>query len=42
MPAPRFWDPDGTNCRIDAGYCIPRSLGMCVPCAFPDDERRAA
>ncbi|MYY13265.1 hypothetical protein GT204_31380 [Streptomyces sp. SID4919] len=21
------------NCRTDAGYCIPRSLGMCVPCA---------
>ncbi|MFE3825241.1 RRQRL motif-containing zinc-binding protein [Streptomyces sp. NPDC059092] len=20
------------NCRTDAGYCIPRSLGMCVPC----------
>ncbi|MBD2828493.1 hypothetical protein ID875_09190 [Streptomyces globisporus] len=20
------------NCRIDVGYCIPRSLGMCVPC----------
>ncbi|MFE7518385.1 RRQRL motif-containing zinc-binding protein [Streptomyces halstedii] len=20
------------NCRRDAGYCIPRSLGMCVPC----------
>ncbi|MET8714440.1 RRQRL motif-containing zinc-binding protein [Streptomyces sp. NPDC004735] len=19
-------------CRRDAGYCIPRSLGMCVPC----------
>ncbi|MFI2260339.1 RRQRL motif-containing zinc-binding protein [Streptomyces tubercidicus] len=29
------------NCRNDAGYCIPRSLGMCVPCAFPDDEQRA-
>ncbi|PWS44682.1 hypothetical protein DLE01_41350 [Streptomyces sp. FT05W] len=21
------------NCRTDVGYCIPRSLGMCVPCA---------
>ncbi|WP_406338776.1 hypothetical protein OG987_19840 [Streptomyces sp. NBC_01620] len=21
------------TCRRDAGYCIPRSLGMCVPCA---------
>ncbi|MFG2397727.1 RRQRL motif-containing zinc-binding protein [Streptomyces lydicus] len=30
------------NCRKDAGYCIPRSLGMCVPCAYPDDEQRAA
>ncbi|WP_069627201.1 RRQRL motif-containing zinc-binding protein [Streptomyces niveus] len=24
------------NCRTDAGYCIPRSLGMCVPCAYPN------
>ncbi|MFF7561102.1 RRQRL motif-containing zinc-binding protein [Streptomyces pseudovenezuelae] len=23
------------NCRIDVGYCIPRSLGMCVLCAYP-------
>ncbi|WP_326651567.1 RRQRL motif-containing zinc-binding protein [Streptomyces sp. NBC_01750] len=22
------------NCRIDAGYCIPTSLGMCVTCAY--------
>lgn len=22
-------------CRADAGYCIPLSLGMCVPCAYP-------
>ncbi|MEW2194124.1 RRQRL motif-containing zinc-binding protein [Streptomyces microflavus] len=21
-----------SNCRTDVGYCIPRSLGMCVPC----------
>ncbi|MGA5578329.1 RRQRL motif-containing zinc-binding protein [Streptomyces koyangensis] len=21
------------QCRRDAGYCIPRSLGACVPCA---------
>ncbi|MGW2837127.1 RRQRL motif-containing zinc-binding protein [Streptomyces sp. NPDC001493] len=21
------------SCRTDRGYCIPRSLGMCVPCA---------
>ncbi|MFF4063767.1 RRQRL motif-containing zinc-binding protein [[Kitasatospora] papulosa] len=20
------------NCRTDVGYCIPRSLGTCVPC----------
>jgi hypothetical protein len=20
------------ECRTDVGYCIPRSLGMCVPC----------
>ncbi|MET9135096.1 RRQRL motif-containing zinc-binding protein [Streptomyces antibioticus] len=23
-------------CRRDAGYVIPASLGMCVPCAFPE------
>lgn len=23
------------TCRLDAGYCIPRSLGMCVTCAYP-------
>ncbi|MEW2571779.1 RRQRL motif-containing zinc-binding protein [Streptomyces sp. NPDC047070] len=23
-------------CRCDAGYVIPLSLGMCVPCAYPD------
>ncbi|MDT0307020.1 RRQRL motif-containing zinc-binding protein [Streptomyces sp. DSM 44917] len=22
-------------CQRDAGYCIPRSLGCCVPCAYP-------
>ncbi|GGQ12362.1 RRQRL motif-containing zinc-binding protein [Streptomyces roseolilacinus] len=26
------------SCRRDAGYCIPRSLGMCVPCAYPSEE----
>jgi hypothetical protein len=26
------------QCRTDAGYVIPTSLGMCVPCAYPDDE----
>jgi hypothetical protein len=25
------------SCRITYDYCMPRSLGMCVPCAFPDD-----
>ncbi|MFF8917225.1 RRQRL motif-containing zinc-binding protein [Streptomyces sp. NPDC015032] len=29
------------NCRIDAGYCIPRSLGACIPCAYPDEQRTA-
>ncbi|MBF6046378.1 hypothetical protein GO001_14275 [Streptomyces sp. NRRL B-1677] len=24
------------ECRQDAGYCIPPSLGVCVPCAYPD------
>lgn len=24
------------ECHRDAGYCIPTSLGMCVPCASPD------
>ncbi|MGP3979477.1 RRQRL motif-containing zinc-binding protein [Streptomyces sp. KR80] len=23
-------------CHTDAGYVIPASLGMCVPCAYPD------
>ena len=30
------------QCRTDAGYVIPVSLGVCVPCAYPDDEQRAA
>ncbi|MFJ8108800.1 RRQRL motif-containing zinc-binding protein [Streptomyces sp. NPDC096132] len=30
------------KCRTDAGYVIPVSLGMCVLCAYPDDEQRAA
>ncbi|MGW8876655.1 hypothetical protein [Streptomyces mirabilis] len=29
-------------CRTDAGYVIPGSLGMCVPCAYSDDEQCAA
>jgi hypothetical protein len=24
------------KCRVIYGYCLPRSLGMCVLCAFPD------
>ncbi|MFE4059866.1 RRQRL motif-containing zinc-binding protein [Streptomyces sp. NPDC059096] len=28
-------------CRTDAGYCIPTSLGMCVTCAYPDQQRAA-
>lgn len=23
-------------CRITYSYCIPTSLGTCVPCAYPD------
>jgi hypothetical protein len=30
------------SCRRDAGYVIPGSLGMCVPCAYPTEEQRAA
>ncbi|MEV5356962.1 RRQRL motif-containing zinc-binding protein [Streptomyces sp. NPDC052693] len=29
------------ECRRDAGYVIPSSLGMCTPCAFPDEQRAA-
>lgn len=28
-------------CRRDAGYVIPSTLGMCVACAFPDEQRAA-
>jgi hypothetical protein len=28
-------------CRTDAGYCIPKSLGMCVTCAYPEEQRAA-
>ncbi|MEV6543410.1 RRQRL motif-containing zinc-binding protein [Streptomyces sp. NPDC051665] len=28
-------------CRQDAGYVIPGSLGMCVPCAYPEEQRAA-
>ncbi|MFD8391185.1 RRQRL motif-containing zinc-binding protein [Streptomyces sp. NPDC059680] len=29
------------QCRTDAGYVIPASLGVCVSCAYPDDQRAA-
>ncbi len=29
------------ECRRDAGYVIPPSLGMCAPCAFPEEQRAA-
>ncbi|GAA2218791.1 RRQRL motif-containing zinc-binding protein [Streptomyces indiaensis] len=29
------------KCRRDAGYVIPPSLGMCTPCAYPDEQRAA-
>lgn len=30
------------ECRRDAGYVIPTSLGMCVPCACPDAQSEHA
>ncbi|MET9597437.1 RRQRL motif-containing zinc-binding protein [Streptomyces sp. NPDC006459] len=29
------------ECSTDAGYVIPASLGMCVPCAYPEEQRAA-
>ncbi|WP_328458295.1 hypothetical protein OG780_21970 [Streptomyces sp. NBC_00386] len=29
------------SCHRDAGYVIAASLGMCVPCAYPEDQRAA-
>ncbi|MFC8202160.1 RRQRL motif-containing zinc-binding protein [Streptomyces sp. NPDC057298] len=26
------------ECGRDAGYVIPPSLGMCVPCAYPEEQ----
>ncbi|MGQ4380945.1 RRQRL motif-containing zinc-binding protein [Streptomyces sp. SAS_267] len=26
------------SCRCDAGYVIPALLGICVTCAYPDDQ----
>ena len=28
------------QCRQDAGYVIPSSLGVCVPCAYPDEQNK--
>ncbi|MFI2347156.1 RRQRL motif-containing zinc-binding protein [Streptomyces sp. NPDC019443] len=28
-------------CQTDAGYVIPTSLGMCVTCAYPEEQRAA-
>jgi hypothetical protein len=28
-------------CQTDAGYVIPTSLGMCVSCAYPEEQRAA-
>ncbi|MFD9323153.1 RRQRL motif-containing zinc-binding protein [Streptomyces sp. NPDC060053] len=29
------------QCRTDAGYVIPTSLRVCVPCAYPEEQRPA-
>lgn len=29
------------KCGRGPGYCIPRSLGMCVPCAHPEPQHAA-
>ncbi|MEV6961888.1 RRQRL motif-containing zinc-binding protein [Streptomyces sp. NPDC051207] len=29
------------QCRMDSGYVIPASLGVCVPCAYPEEQRAA-
>lgn len=26
------------TCQLDAGYVIPSSLGMCVACAYPEEQ----
>ncbi|MGH4027839.1 RRQRL motif-containing zinc-binding protein [Actinomycetota bacterium Odt1-20B] len=28
-------------CGLTYSYCLPTSLGMCVLCAYPDDQRAA-
>ena len=30
------------ECRQDAGYVIPPTLGMCVTCAYPEEQCAAA
>jgi hypothetical protein len=29
------------KCHVIYGYCLPTSLGMCILCAYPDDQRAA-
>ncbi|WP_328455381.1 hypothetical protein OG780_36315 [Streptomyces sp. NBC_00386] len=29
------------DCKRDAGYVIPAMLGMCVTCAYPNEQRAA-
>ncbi|MFG2778485.1 RRQRL motif-containing zinc-binding protein [Streptomyces prunicolor] len=29
------------KCHVIYGYCFPTSLGMCILCAYPDDQRAA-
>ncbi|MGW3628644.1 RRQRL motif-containing zinc-binding protein [Streptomyces sp. NPDC005122] len=29
------------KCQLDAGYVIPTSLGTCVSCAYPQEQRAA-
>ncbi|MQA13649.1 MAG: hypothetical protein GEV09_05590 [Pseudonocardiaceae bacterium] len=36
--AARRWCPD---CRQDAGYCIPTSLGRCIDCEYPQTDEPA-
>ncbi|MGI5378218.1 RRQRL motif-containing zinc-binding protein [Streptomyces sp. CA-251387] len=29
------------ECRITYSYCLPTSLGMCILCAYPEEQRAA-
>jgi hypothetical protein len=29
------------KCQVTYSYCLPRSLGMCVLCAYPNDQTAA-